>query len=606
MRSVFYTVNGVSCKELLRQEDVAFLIDEEGKRAPFSVSTDSLMGLEQNVVCAADVGEERSEKCQATQQKRLNAIKRLLADERCISDGAYRSALAKDCAADNGYQARTLMGLYYRVLAQGEDALFSRKREKADSLGAQEKDIKWAVNKFYFSQRKCSLRQAYALLLLNRYTEQDGKLLPHPSYSRFYYYYRTNMRNSVKKVISREGITRYQQRYRPLYGSASQGVDYIGVYQMDATDADIHLVSKYNRGQPIGRPKIYLAVDTASRLIAGLYVGLEGGENAVLDCLKQAAGDKVAYCARYGVTITEEQWPSKGIPGRIYTDKGPEFMGKRVDELCRQYGIVREAAQSHRPDQKGVVENCFHVLQENYKHLLRHKGVIEENYAERGVPSYVREATLNLDEFTKVVICCVLKINNTQVIRSIERTPKMAEADVAPRACALWHWYAQQGQSSVIPVTEEEIRYTLLPIGSGKLTRSGLLFNGLTYCRDKYSTKFANAGIDGQKRAKVAYDILSTDTIYLIEDKKYIPFHLTSAKERYAESSFADVLLFRKEESADKRRYQEDALQGELDCARRIQTVGEAAAKEKEALIGTADVRRLTEYRQRDKEDRVF
>lgn len=76
----------------------------------------------------------------------------------------------------------------------------------------------------------------------------------------------------------------------------------IGSYQMDATQADLYLVSSFDRSLIIGRPYIYLAVDTVTELIAGIYVGLESGETAVMACLANAAADKVAYS--FAVTIT--------------------------------------------------------------------------------------------------------------------------------------------------------------------------------------------------------------------------------------------------------------------------------------------------------------
>ena len=66
---------------------------------------------------------------------------------------------------------------------------------------------------------------------------------------------------------------------------------------MDATQADICLVSRHDRSRVIGRPYIYLAVDTATQLIAGLYVGLECDESAVMLCLANAAQNKVEYWA---------------------------------------------------------------------------------------------------------------------------------------------------------------------------------------------------------------------------------------------------------------------------------------------------------------------
>lgn len=103
---------------------------------------------------------------------------------------------------------------------------------------------------------------------------------------------------------------------------------------MDATQADIYLVSRHDRSKIIGRPYIYLAVDTATQLIAGIYVGLECDESAVMLCLANAAQDKVEFCREHGVEIDPAQWPSQGLPHEIITDKGTEFFGPRMQELC--------------------------------------------------------------------------------------------------------------------------------------------------------------------------------------------------------------------------------------------------------------------------------
>ena len=108
---------------------------------------------------------------------------------------------------------------------------------------------------------------------------------------------------------------------------------------MDATQADIYLVSRQERSIVVGRPYIYLAVDTATHLIAGVYVGFSCDETAVMACIAQAASDKVEYCARYGIEITQEQWPSEGMPTEIIRDQGREFLGPRMSELCRRYGL---------------------------------------------------------------------------------------------------------------------------------------------------------------------------------------------------------------------------------------------------------------------------
>jgi len=57
----------------------------------------------------------------------------------------------------------------------------------------------------------------------------------------------------------------------------SSSTDAIGpgsVFQIDATVADVYLVSRFNRTHIIGRPVLYIVQDCFSKLIVGLYVGL--------------------------------------------------------------------------------------------------------------------------------------------------------------------------------------------------------------------------------------------------------------------------------------------------------------------------------------------
>lgn len=237
MRCVYYDIDGLLCKQLLDRDGLVWLIDRTGKHAPFAIEKALLKDAMPVIECAADEAVQRSEKCQATFHKRLSVIEPMLKDELCILDSEHRNSIAQQCAQANGYSVRTVKELYNRVLALGKDALYTSDREPTAT--PFEKDIRWGINKFYFSSKRMSLRRAYVLLLLERFTDSKDGLLPHPTYNQFYYYYRKHMQSSTKKIISREGITKYRQNYRPLYGSASQGIDFIGVYQMDATDADI-------------------------------------------------------------------------------------------------------------------------------------------------------------------------------------------------------------------------------------------------------------------------------------------------------------------------------------------------------------------------------
>ena len=252
---------------------------------------------------------------------------------------------------------------------------------------------------------------------------------------------------------------------------------------MDATQADIYLVSRQERSIVVGRPYIYLAVDTATHLIAGVYIGFSCDETAVMACIEQATMDKVAYCARYGIEITPEQWPSAGMPSEIITDQGREFFGPRMSELCRRYGLEVLTLPPFRPDCKGAVEKTIDLLQQRYKPMLRGRGVIEDDAQERWATDYRTQATLDLDDFARVVIHSVLYLNSGRLVDG--KTPAERWTELSPRLMA---------------VDPQELHIQTLPRDTAKLTRKGLRINRMWYAPDdadgltigdSYSANFA-------------------------------------------------------------------------------------------------------------------
>ncbi len=279
------------------------------------------------------------------------------------------------------------------------------------------------------------------------------------------YYYNRGYHKAPRKMISRSGLTSWQRNNRPAFGTASDWREQPGSYQMDATQADIYLVSRHDRSKVIGRPYVYLAVDTRTQLIAGIYVGLKCDKTAVMLCLANAVRDKISYCREYGIEIRAEQWPSCGLPREIITDKGSEFTGSRLQELCKRFGLEIQSLPPFRPDEKGLVEKSFDLIQQRYRPLLAGKGVIEPDAQERWATDYRSQSVLNLDEFTKIVIHCVLYLNSGRFLEDAE-TPAQKWLAAAP---------------SLLDVPFEELLLMALPREQAKLTRKGLRVNKLLY-----------------------------------------------------------------------------------------------------------------------------
>ena len=492
---------------MIENEDTCWVIsyDDPVKR-PFCVTASELSSFKR-VPAPQDFVPEECDLSLAA-QKRLALIQPLL-DVNAITDRQLRLSIAKDIAKRQNTTPRRVLRLYYRYLATGQVA-FSKNRESTVN-----DTYEWAIKTLYFSAKRFSLRATYDMMLVQKYTDSSGKLLENiPSWSSFRnYFYSRNYHKQPQKAISRTGLTNYQRNERPVFGSSSDWRRDPGSYQMDATQADIYLVSRHDRSKVIGRPYIYLAVDTATQLIAGIYVGLECDESAVMLCLANAAQDKVEYCREHGIEISTNQWPAKGLPREIITDKGTEFFGPRMQELCQKYGVEIQSLPPFRPDGKGLVEKSFDLIQQRYKPLLRGKGVIEPDAQERWAVDYRSQSVLTLDEFIKIVIHCVLYINSGRILAdAVTPSQKWIDSGVSP-----------------LDVPAEELFLMSLPRENAKLTRKGLRMNGLLY---------VPADMDGLVLGEVypvAYDPSDLSGVSIImEDGTFKPCRLSSYQSQYS------------------------------------------------------------------------
>lgn len=480
----------------------------------------------------------------AAAQKRLSLIAPLLeAGDAAITDKSRRIAVSKDIARSRSTTYRRVLTLYYRYIATGQ-VISPKPRTPAANA-----DYDWAISTFYFSAKRLSLRGAYEMMLLQRYTDTQGELAPeYPTWSSFRaYFYSRGYHKQPRKIIARQGLTRYQRDYKPAFGAASEWRPTPGSFQMDATEADIYLVSSLDRNTVVGRPYIYLAVDSATQLIAGVWVGFECDESAVMHCLENAVRDKVEWCGQHGIEIQAEQWPSSGLPYEIVTDRGREFYGGRMEELCQRYGVELIVQPPFRPDRKPLVEKMLHLLQERYKPLLRGKGVIEPDAQERWATDYRTQAVLTPEEFTQVIIHCVLYLNSGRVLSSL--TPAQ-----------LW----LQSSPQLLNVDAEELRLMALPRINAKLTRKGVRVNGVLYVpADISSLHIGDA-------CAVAYDPSNLSCVYLVEHEWRV---CAAAPGQGVAPSLSEQDALRKQLRGARKAAEQRSTAAAVECVKGIQSV---------------------------------
>ena len=177
--------------------------------------------------------------------------------------------------------------LVYQDLA----ALAPVRNADRKELSQDEKNMRWGLNKFFYTQQKNSLHSAYIMLLKAKYTDLNGKLFSqYPSFNQFRYFY-SKTKKMQQYYISRDGLKHYQRNNRPLLGDGvQQFAPAVGVGMLDSTICDIYLVD--DGGKLVGRPVMTVCVDAFSGLCCGYSLGWEGGTYSLRGLMLNVIADK--------------------------------------------------------------------------------------------------------------------------------------------------------------------------------------------------------------------------------------------------------------------------------------------------------------------------
>ncbi len=379
-----------------------------------------------------------------------------------------------------------------KYLIYQDIGVLADKEKKAREMTDTEKTMRWALNRFYYTQHKNSLSTAYAMMLKEKYTDENGELLDHPTISQFKYFYRTH-RKMENFYISRNGLKDYQMNDRPLLGDGLQQLaPNIGTAFLDGTICDIYLVN--DKGQLVGRPVLVAAVDVNTSLCLGYALLWEGGVYSLQQLMLSILSDKVKLCRSMGIVISSDQWSNMGcLPGKMYCDRGSEYVGSTFEQIT-ELGITLVELPPFRAELKGSVERFFGLVQDSYKTVLKGRGVVMPDYEKRGSHDYRKDAVLTMQEFHRIIVRCIVHYNSERVITSYPYTADMLERRISPHAADIWNYKASQAGANMIPVSENELIMTLLPRTEGTFSRYGLKVNGLRFMPKDTRNSISQAG----------------------------------------------------------------------------------------------------------------
>ena len=482
-----------------------------------------------------------------------------------VSDQKKRKELINSIASMKSISKQTIR--YYLCLYlvyQNIAILISKQRAKESVLSQDEKNMRWALNKFFYTKHKNSLSVAYTLLLKEKYCDSLGNLLPeYPSFYQFRYFYRKT-RKMQTYYISRDGLKDYQKNNRPLLGDGIQEyASSVGMGMLDATVCDIYLVNE--AGNLVGRPILTACIDAYSSLCCGYSLSWEGGVYSLRGLMLNIISDKQKWCSQYGIGIDKLQWDADKLPAVFVTDMGSEYKSENFEQIT-ELGVTVVNLPSYRPELKGAVEKFFDLVQNTYKPHLKGKGVIEPDYQERGSHDYRKDACLTMADFEKVILRCIIYYNSQRIIENFPYTETMIQNQIQPFASSIWEWGKRQTGANLITVDKEQIILTLLPRTTGKFSRFGLRVNKMRYKHENFTEKYLSGG-----EVTVAYNPDDVSAVWLIDNGSYIRFDLIES--RYKGKELSDVEIMQKGQKELVKAATADNIQAQINLAQSIEII---------------------------------
>ena len=442
-----------------------------------------------------------------------------------------------------------------------------------------------AINNFYETEKKNTFIDAYRLMLKEYYTEdyiiENGVRKPIliseadiPTLRQFQYWYEKE-KNLKQSLTKRKGSKKYALEDRAILGKSD--ADLMGpgsVYQIDATVADVYLVSRFNRNWIIGRPILYVVIDAFSREVVGIYVGLEGPSWAgAMMALANAFSDKVTFCNEYGLEINEQDWPCHHLPQAILGDRG-EFEGKMPETMINPLGIRISNTPSFRADWKGIVEQRFRLVNLKVKPFV--PGHIEVDFRERGAKDYRLDAKLDIYQFTQIVIRCMLFYNNKHQISDYEDDKMMIADDITPIPIELWKWGIQKRSGRLRSKPSDITKLYLMPSAKATVRETGIKFKNLHYSCDKAIDEmwFERARNKGSWRVDISYDPRNMDYIYIrSEDGKSFEKCYMLHRKKYGDKTIDEIIYLDEYEQLKKDKRKSKDMQSEVDLISDIDAI---------------------------------
>lgn len=314
------------------------------------------------------------------------------------------------------------------------------------------------------------------LFWVNTWDQQGHDLLPNlmpishrPSQKQFQYH---GERQDASARAYRKHLSdnEWALNHRALTGKKRVGLQRIGaIGQADTSTNDVHLVSVFNRTKIVGPCSHLLITDEFTGIITGFYVGWSVDSNAVKLAMLHSASSKVDYCARYGITVSDDEIPQATFT-TLRVDRG-EFNSDEVRHSFQNIHSSIEYIAPGRADGKGLIEAKHHTLHTSSGHKI--PGTTLGQMKKRGELEPALSACINIYEYTADMIRAVIHHNTKATVPEL-LTTEMRRDEVAPTRIAIWQWARRKGYVAYVDCCQERLIVNLCPQISAVVKANGI------------------------------------------------------------------------------------------------------------------------------------
>lgn len=267
-------------------------------------------------------------------------------------------------------------------------------------------------------------------------------------------------------MAKRHGAKAAREKFGPVGISTLHADLPTDLLQIDHTLVDVVVVDREHR-LPIGRPWLTLAVDVASRAVAGFSISLENPSVLSISLvLSHAVLPKTSWLADR--ELQNLDWPMSGLPRLIHVDNAREFHSQALIRGCQEYSIVLEHWPRRQPHLGGHIERLIGTMM-GAVHLI--PGTTFSNTSEKGSYDSEGRAALTLPELERWLALQITGVYHLTVHSALGKTPLEAWREGV----------AKRKQPLRYPPSAEEFFLDFLPAQPRMVQRDGIHFHQIRY-----------------------------------------------------------------------------------------------------------------------------